>query len=157
MAPKSLFLMRHAERPEDPKDPDLAAAGVERAKRLAQWLPSIMGAAPQFIFATAISKHSARPYETVKPLSKATGVPIRATFADQDYAALAEEVTTDPACDDAVIVVCWHHGHIPPLARALGAPAGSCPDPWPEATFDLVLKFDFGAGPTTVTRIVEDF
>lgn len=38
-----------------------------------------------FIFATSISKHSARPYETVKPLSNATGIPIDAIYADQDY------------------------------------------------------------------------
>ena len=46
MAPRSVFLMRHAEKPDDPEDPDLAPAGVERAKHLANWLPSIRGARP---------------------------------------------------------------------------------------------------------------
>jgi phosphohistidine phosphatase SixA len=158
MAPGSVFLMRHAEKPDDPKDPDLALAGVERAERLANWLPSIMGGPPQFIFAASLSKRSARPYETVKPLSKAVGVPINATFADQDYSALAEELLVDPVYANAVVVVCWHHGHIPSFARDLKAPAGTYPDPWPDGLFNLVLKFDFGTGSVpTVTQITEDF
>jgi phosphohistidine phosphatase SixA len=158
MAPRSVFLMRHAEKLYDPKDPDLAPAGVERAKRLATWLPSVMGAPPQFIFACSLSKHSARPYETVKPLAKTVGIPINATFADQDYPALAEEVLVDPAYANAVIVICWHHGHIPSFARALKAGAGTYPDPWPDEVFNLVLKFGFGSdSAATVTPITEDF
>lgn len=158
MAPRSVFLMRHAEKPDDPTDPNLAPAGVERAKRLANWLPSKMEDSPKFIFAASPSKHSARPYETVKPLSKAVGVPINATFADQDYSALAEELLVDPVYANAVVVVCWHHGHIPSFARDLKAAAGTCPDPWPDGLFNLVLKFDFRSGSTPiVTRITEEF
>jgi phosphohistidine phosphatase SixA len=158
MAPRSVFLMRHAEKPDDPEDPDLAPAGVARAKRLATWLPSIMGGPPQFIFASSLSRHSARPYETVKPLSKAAGVPIDTTFADQDYSALAAEILADRAYANALVVVCWHHGHIPSFAGDLGAPAGTYPDPWPDGVFDLVLKFDFAANPPpTVTQIRENF
>lgn len=158
MAPRSVFLMRHAEKPDDPEDPDLAPAGVERAKHLANWLPSIMGGPPQFIFAASLSKHSARPYATVKPLSKAVGVPINASFADRDHSALAEALLADPLYADAVIVVCWHHEHIPSAARNLKAPAGTYPDPWPEGVFNLVLKFDFSMDPApTVTQITEDF
>ena len=158
MDPKSVLLVRHAEKPVDPQDPDLSSAGVERAKRLANWLPLKLGGVPTFIFAAAISKHSARPYETVKPLSKAIGVPINATFADQDYPALAAELFSDQAYADALIVVCWHHGHIPPFARDLGALAGTYPDPWPDEVFNLAPKFDFGAGAApVVSRITEDF
>jgi hypothetical protein len=74
MAPSLVVLMRHAEKPSDPKDPDLSAAGFERAQKLAQYILQQFGVA-DFLFATAISKHSARPYETLKPLSKKIGIP----------------------------------------------------------------------------------
>jgi broad specificity phosphatase PhoE len=94
MAPNSVLIMRHAEKSEDPMDPDLTEAGQQRAKALATWLPGIC---PQidFLFASAISKHSNRPFETIRPLSKKIGVPIDTSFADQDYGALAREVLTD--------------------------------------------------------------
>jgi hypothetical protein len=158
MAPQIIFLMRHAEKPDDPKNPDLAPAGVERSKHLATWLPSKMGGPPEFIFAAAPSKHSARPIETVTPLSKAVDAPIDTTFADQDYPALAAELLTSPRYANANIVVCWHHGHIPSFARELGAPSGSYPDPWPEDEFGLVLKFDFSRAPAPqVTPLREEF
>jgi broad specificity phosphatase PhoE len=88
MAPSLLLLMRHAEKTSDPKDPDLAEAGVRRAQELVDYIRDTFGT-PDFLFASAISKHSARPYETLKPLSKKTGIPIDTTYADQDYGALA--------------------------------------------------------------------
>jgi phosphohistidine phosphatase SixA len=157
MPPKTLILMRHAEKPDDPRDPDLTAAGMQRAKTIARWIPEQLGAPPDFIFAAAISKHSARPFETVKPLAKSTGVAIDGTVADQDYAVLAQELLSDARYENALIVVCWHHGNIPPFARKLAAPAGTYPDPWPEEVFNLVIRFDFVDGTTTVTQITEDF
>ena len=114
--PKTLLVMRHAEKPDDPDDPDLTKDGLERAAKLATYIPQQFGQ-PDFIFAAAITRHSARPYETVKPLSKATGVGIDATIADNDYGALAKELLTKPKYADKLVVVCWHHGNIPPMMR----------------------------------------
>ena len=104
-SPQLILVMRHAEKPDDPSNPDLAPAGVARANALASWLPATFGA-PDFIFAAAISKHSARPYETVKPLSKATGVPADSTIADQDYGFLASELLGTERYVGKRIVVC---------------------------------------------------
>jgi phosphohistidine phosphatase SixA len=158
MTGKPLFIlvMRHAEKPSDIQDPNLSSAGQARASALAAYIPRTFGG-PDCIFAASLSKHSARPYETVEPLSKRTGVPIDSTIADQDYAALAAELLSDATYAGQRVLVCWHHGNIPSLMHALGAPAGSYPDPWDPSVFNLVLKVEFSAGAATVTSFGEDF
>jgi broad specificity phosphatase PhoE len=148
--------MRHAEKPEDLADPNLTPAGLARAKSLATYIPATFGK-PDFIFAAAISKHSARPYQTVQPLSQSTGVPIDATIADQDYGFLATQLLSSPAYAGKQGVVCWHHGNIPNLLHALGAKDGTYPDPWDRTVFDLILKIDFPGAPPTVTKVTENF
>lgn len=151
-----ILLMRHAEKPEDPLDPDLSAPGETRAQNLARYISDNFGK-PDFLFASALSKHSQRPYETLKPLSEAIGVPIDPTFADQDYAALAHEIHNKPKYERKLLVVCWHHGHIPSLAQDLKAKAGDYPNPWDPAVFNLILEFTFANGTPAVRRVIEPF
>jgi hypothetical protein len=149
--------MRHAEKPDDLMNPDLSDAGRERAKALVTWLPQVCPNF-EFLFASAISMHSARPFETVKPLSKATGIPIDSTYADQDFAVLAHGLLSVQNYAGKTIIICWHHGHIPAFAADLGAPAGSYPDPWDPVVFNLVLRIDYDEhGHATVTVIGEPF
>lgn len=158
MTPKFVLVMRHAEKGNaDPTNVNLSAAGQARADKLASYFPSSFGA-PAFIFASAISRHSARAYETVKPLSKALSIPIDATVADHDYEVLAHDLLTNPRYAGAGVVICWHHGNIPSLVHALGAKPGSYPDPWDRKVFNLVLKLDYSrAGPPNVTTIMQPF
>ena len=109
-----LLLMRHAEKTGDPMDPHLSQDGYARAAKLADFIPATFGI-PQFLIATSISKHSVRPIETLEPLSTKIGVSVDATYADQDYSALANQLLSEPRYADAgaLIVVCWHHGNIP--------------------------------------------
>lgn len=90
MAPKSILIMRHAEKPDDVYDPGLSPTGQMRADKLSAFIPSYFGA-PDFLFATAISKYSVRPYETVI-LAKAIHMRINATFANADYDVLADDL-----------------------------------------------------------------
>ena len=154
--PQIILVMRHAEKPDDPDNPDLTAAGEQRAEELATFIPKTFGK-PDFVFAAAISRHSARPYETVKPLSKATGVGIDATFADNDYGALAKELLSKSKYVGTQIVVCWHHGNIPSLLRALKAADGSYPDPWDHKVFNLILKVELSSATVNVSRVIEPF
>ncbi|HLG83453.1 MAG TPA: hypothetical protein VKY22_20740 [Bradyrhizobium sp.] len=154
--PRMILVMRHAEKPDDPDDPDLTAAGQARAMKLATFIPEQFGK-PDFIFAAAITRHSARPYETVRPLSRATGVGIDATIADNDYGALAKELLTKNKYADKSVVVCWHHGNIPSLMRYLGASAGSYPDPWNHKIFNLILEAGFAGGSVSVKQVTEPF
>lgn len=159
-APLSVLVMRHAEKPGDPQDPHLSPSGVARAKQLARYIPESFGQ-PDFIFASAPSKHSVRPYETVQPLSKRTGVPIDATYADQDYGALAADLLSGRTGGDVAGkqgVICWHHGNIPSLLHALGAKDGEYPDPWDRNVFNLILRVDFKDGEDPrVSKVLEPF
>jgi broad specificity phosphatase PhoE len=154
--PKMILVMRHAEKPADPMDPNLTAAGKKRAKRLATFIPKELGK-PDFIFAAAISPHSKRPYETIKPLSKATKVAIDARIADNDYGVLAQELLTKKKYAGKCILVCWHHGNIPPLMRALRAPQGQYPSPWKHTVFNLILRLEFPDGKPKVKKVYEPF
>ena len=151
-----LLLTRHAEKPDDPLDPDLSPIGLQRAAKLVGYIQDNFGE-PAFIFVSAISKHSRRPYETIEPLSKACGLPIDSSFADQDYAALAHELATKPRYDGKLVLICWHHGNIPPLAHALNAKHGGYPNPWDPMVFNLILKFDLTAGIPKVEQVIEPF
>jgi broad specificity phosphatase PhoE len=151
-----ILVMRHAEKSSDPDDPDLTKEGHARAKRLAEFIPAKFGK-PDFIFAAAITRHSARPYETVRPLSRAIGVGIDATFADNDYGALAKEVLTKPKYTGGHVMICWHHGNIPPLMRSLGAASDTYPNPWNHKIFNLILQAELSADKVSVTEVTEDF
>ncbi|TIX87684.1 histidine phosphatase family protein [Rhizobium sp. P44RR-XXIV] len=156
MAPVKIMIMRHAEKPDDPGDPNLSPAGDSRAKALVAWYPETFGA-PDFIFAAAISKHSARPVETVQPLADALGLELHTPYADEDFTALAEDLLNKPKFEGKTILVCWHHGHIPGLMQALGAPVGSYPDPWVPTVFNLVLVAEFHHDTPTVSEVSEPF
>jgi phosphohistidine phosphatase SixA len=155
--PTQILIMRHAEKPDDPTDPDLTAAGMNRANMLAAYIPRTFGT-PNFIFAASVSKNSARPFETVEPLSKAIGVPIDTTFADQDYGALAKTVRDDQKFVDRLTVMCWHHGNIPNMLHALQVPDGQYPDPWDREVFNLILKVTLESNTApTITQTSEPF
>jgi phosphohistidine phosphatase SixA len=153
MAPSLVLLMRHAEKPADPNDPHLSNEGMTRAEKLAVYIPETFGDS-QWLFASAISKHSARPYETLKPLSKKLGIPLDATHADQDYAALAAELLVNQRYAGQRVAIAWHHGHLPAFANALGAPKGQYPDPWDPLVFALILKFEWPATHHAVVTMV---
>jgi broad specificity phosphatase PhoE len=142
MAEKTVLIMRHGEKTDDPEDQSLAKRGKVRAKRLAEFIPEKFGV-PKFIFASAISRHSARPYETMVPLSKTTGVPIDATVADNDYGVLAKTILKKARYDGALTVVCWHHGQIPSMLYYFGAPRDTYPDHWDRDVFNLIFRLRF--------------
>jgi broad specificity phosphatase PhoE len=157
MAPRTVLIMRHAEKTNDPEDHLLAKAGVVRAKRLSHFIPDTFGV-PDFIFASAISRHSARPYETMRPLSKKTGTPIDATVADNDYGVLAKMLIKMDLYADSLVVVCWHHGQIPEMLYRLGAAPGTYPKRWNRNVFDLILRIKFkGSEIHSIKRVEQPF
>lgn len=157
--PSRILLMRHADKPDDPEDSDLSQAGMQRAEHLATYIPQTFGK-PDYIIATAHSKHSNRPTETVQPLASALGIEIQNDIKDDDFEELVNEIYSDPAYHGKTVVISWHHGKLPAIAAMLGAPAGSYPDPWPDDTYNIILDFRYDANsgtPPTVTRVVEPF
>ncbi|RFB76312.1 histidine phosphatase family protein [Methylovirgula sp. 4M-Z18] len=150
-----ILVMRHAEKPADPNDANLAPAGQTRAAALADYIPRAFGA-PDFIFAAAASIRSDRPLQTVQPLAQRINVTVDASIADIDYQKLADRLLTHGRYANKRILMCWRHGHIPALMQALGAPSGTFPDRWDLAVFDLILKMEFG-DQVTVTKVKEPF
>jgi phosphohistidine phosphatase SixA len=152
-----IIVMRHAEKPDNPSDPNLTPAGFTRAQKLPAFIQAHYGR-PDYIFAAANSKKSARPAETAAPLSQVSGVPIDSTFRDKDFAELASVLTGDNRFLGKLIVVVWHHGNIPELAHSLGAKEGSYPDEWDSSVYNQILQFDYTQQRRPiVTRVIEPF
>ena len=159
MTDSRILLMRHAEKTGDPMDPHLSQDGYARATKLADYIPSTFGI-PNFLIAASVSKHSTRCIETIKPLSTKTGILIDATYADQDYGALASQLLSLPqyAAQGTLVVLCWHHGNIPSMARSLRASRGSYPDPWNAEVFNQIVVLDYASnGPPDVKLLTEPF
>ncbi|MBR1201845.1 MULTISPECIES: hypothetical protein [unclassified Bradyrhizobium] len=151
-----LLIMRHAEKSEDPDDPHLSPAGQRRAQQLATYIPHSF-ATPSYLFATARSKHSYRPIETLDPLSFATKISIDDSFADQDYGALAHHLLRKDCFEGVITAVCWHHGNIPSMMHTLGLADTTYPDPWDRTVFNLILDVTFSGGQPSVHKVIEPF
>lgn len=121
MAPRQIVVLRHAEKPDDATDPHLSLAGELRARMLASLIPQRFPN-PDFLVAAAPSKDSVRPVETLTPLATKLGMELDQKIADKDYPKLAADLLNKPKYADKLVIVCWHHGHIPGLAVALGVP-----------------------------------
>jgi broad specificity phosphatase PhoE len=141
----TLLIIRHAENPANGHG--LSPRGVERAKAYQSYFQNFSvdskSLEPQAVLVAADSKHSHRPRLTVQPFAKAANLPIDNRFANKQPADLAAELRTN--YQGKVILVCWHHGQIPALLRALGAaPETLLPNgKWPRDVYDWVIVVSF--------------
>jgi len=132
-APSVIMIIRHGE-DIGQRDFHLSARGQQRASAL----PKLFGSrlpAPQVIIATRATKGSNRPVETIEPLARQLNIPVDNRFKDDDYRILAQDLLSDGRYAGKVVLVCWHHGKIPKLAKALGV---KDPPYWPDNQFDHV-------------------
>lgn len=154
--PREVLLIRHAEKLDDEGDIHLSPAGVKRANALPKLFqkpddrPNPLPK-PNFIFATKKSKHSNRPVETVTPLAQALKLEIDHRFEDDEFPKLADELLSKDKYEGTVILICWHHGNIPYLAKKLKAT--DVPDKWKDSVFDKVWVLKYGReGTATLTK-----
>jgi hypothetical protein len=95
----------------------------------------------------------------VEPFAKAAKLPIDNRFANKQPTDLAAELRANH--QGKVILVCWHHGQIPALLRALGAaPETFLPNgKWPRDVYDWVIMASFDENgrliPESTRRISE--
>jgi len=146
--PKQVYLIRHGEKTGDKSDIHLNARGRERAQALVKLFPARFES-PEVLFASRRSAHSDREVETLMPLAGALHLRINNHYADEEYGALATDLLKHYAAK--TVLVCWHHGNLPPLASALGAQ--NAPSPWPDQQFDRLWRIRFPNGVVTM----EDF
>src|SRR5258708_7014299 len=146
--PVTIMLIRHAE-DVGVTGADLSPRGYQRPPALPRLFSSRLPR-PDVIIATHASKDSNRPIETVEPLSRQLHVPIDDRFRDNDYQALAHALLTDARYTGKVVLVCWHHGKIPNLAKALGVTTAPR---WPDLQFDRVWVIDPLRAPATYSEV----
>ena len=140
-----VLIIRHAESPENGHG--LSARGEERAEAYKNYFLNFTVDSkrlePNAVVVAADSKQSHRPRLTVERFAKAAKLPIDNRFANKQPADLATELRTN--YQGKIILVCWHHGQIPALLRALGAsPEALLPNgKWPRDVYDWVIMFSF--------------
>ena len=140
-----VLIIRHAEDPANGHG--LSPRGEERAKAYIDYFQNFTidgkRLEPEAVLVAADSKQSHRPRLTVEPFAKAAKLPIDNRFANKQPADLAAELRAN--YHGKVILICWHHGQIPTLLRALGAdPETLLPNgKWPRDVFDWVIMVSF--------------
>jgi broad specificity phosphatase PhoE len=140
-----LLIIRHAENPADGHG--LSPRGEERAKAYKNYFQNFTvdgtRREPEAVLVAADSKQSHRPRLTVEPFAKAAKLPIDGSFGNKQPADLAAELRANH--QGKVILICWHHGQIPDLLRALGAaPETLLPNgKWPRNVYDWVIMATF--------------
>jgi broad specificity phosphatase PhoE len=156
-----VLIIRHAENPGNGHG--LSPRGQERAKAYKNFFLNFTVDSrrlePEAILVAADSKHSHRPRLTVQPFAKAANLPIDNRFANKQPTDLTAELRAD--YQRKVILICWHHGQIPALLRALGAaPETLLPNgKWPKDVYDWVIMVSFDENgrliPERTKRITE--
>jgi broad specificity phosphatase PhoE len=156
-----ILIIRHAENPANGHG--LSPRGEERAKAYKNYFLNFTVDSkrqePNAIVVAADSKHSHRPRLTVQPFAKAANLPIDNRFANKQPAGLAAELRAN--YQGKTVLVCWHHGQIPALLRALGAaPQTLLPNgKWPRDVYDSVIMVSFDENgrviPESTKRITE--
>jgi hypothetical protein len=154
--PAHVLLLRHAEKPPIlAESADLSARGKERARALPELFkksearPAALPT-PDFLFATKDTASSRRPRKTVAPLAESLGLKIDRRYAKDEFGRLAANLLSDPKYASKTVLICWHHGTLPDLARSLGA-AGA-PKGWKDAVFDRVWRIDYDAKGKAIFR-----
>jgi hypothetical protein len=156
-----VLIIRHAENPDTGHG--LSPRGEQRGEAYKDYFKNFTVDSkrlePNVIFAAKDSKQSHRPHLTVEPFAKAAGLPIDMRFGSNESAHLADTLRATE--QGKVILVCWRHGVIPDLLRALGEkPKKLLPDgKWPDAVYDWVIMLSFDQNgrliPASTRRINE--
>jgi hypothetical protein len=96
---------------------------------------------PEFLFATADSQASHRPKQTITPTAAALGLTINHEYTNnpKHIGELGQLLLTS-AYAGKVILICWHHGTMQDLAKALKATGAT---PWVGTVFDRVWLIDY--------------
>jgi broad specificity phosphatase PhoE len=156
-----VLIIRHAEDPGNGHG--LSPRGKERAEAYKNYFLNFAVDSkprkPEAVLVAKDSKQSHRPRLTVEPFAKAAKLPIDDRFGNKQPTDLAAELRANH--QGKVILICWHHGQIPGLLRALGAaPETLVPNgKWPKTVYDWVIMASFDENgrliPESTRRISE--
>jgi broad specificity phosphatase PhoE len=102
------IIVRHAEKVDDSRDPDLSAIGLERAERLAAMLASMK---PDLAYTTPFK----RTHQTVAPTAKAYGL----TVEEYDPRNAAPLIEMLKALKGKTVLIAGHSNTAPGIVNAL--------------------------------------
>jgi hypothetical protein len=155
MLPKTVFIIRHAEKPEDPQDPNLSPQGVERAQALAKNCEKLFGKL-DCLFAAETSASSSRPVDTIHPLAQSVDLEIDSSVSNKDYSVVAAKLLAGPTdYGGKTVLICWHHENIPKLAQGLRA--ANAPVNWESEVFDRIWVLNYqSSGEVSFQDLVQD-
>ena len=156
----AILLIRHAEKPQ--RGSSLSPAGKARAKAYVSYFTNLTidgrSLTPDCAFASKDSDESHRARLTIQPTTKKLGLKIDSQFRDDQVRELARELQS--RAHGTNILICWHHGEIPQLLRALNAdPQAVLPNSkWPDDVFDwlILLRYDQNGNLSDARRINEN-
>jgi hypothetical protein len=140
-----VLIIRHAE--DDATGIGLSPSGQQRAEAYKDYFKNFAvdskRLCPDAVFAAKDSKKSQRPRLTVEPFAKAEKLRIDTRFGNNDSTELAADLGATE--QGKRILICWRHGVIPDLLRALGAkPEDFLPrGKWPNSVFDWVILLSY--------------
>src|SRR2546423_3936420 len=140
-----VLIIRHAEDADTGRG--LSSRGQQRAEAYKDYFLNFAidskRSEPEAIFAAKDSKPSQRPSLTVEPFAKAAGLQIDTRFGNNQSTELATALRDTQ--QGKVILICWRHGNIPALLRALGAnPENFLPrGKWPGGVYDWVILLSY--------------
>ena len=140
-----VLIIRHAE--DAASGPGLSPKGEARARAYIEYFKAYyLHGQPvklDYLLAAADSEKSQRPRLTLEPLSQALNLKVHADFTTKEYKKAAAELQSKQ--NYKAFLVCWHHGDIPDLLKALGADANSLlgGKKWPDDEFGWVLQLHY--------------
>jgi broad specificity phosphatase PhoE len=140
-----ILIIRHAEQPDDGYG--LSSVGDARAKAYINYFKNFtVDGQPlklDYLFAAKDSPNSHRPRLTIEPLAKELGLTVDSQFNNKEFMKLVDEIQSRPHGTN--ILICWHHGTIPQLLRALGAdPKRLLPNgKWPNNVFGWLIELRY--------------
>ena len=154
--PAQIVLIRHAEKPVDPANPNLSEAGVLRAKQLVTFITTDPDVGrfglPVALYATRTTNdgNGQRTQETLAPLSQALKLPVLTPYLGRKPGALARLILSSKAFAGKTVLICWNHENIPALAAALGVVP--VPRAWKKKNFDRVYIISYHEGKATLSK-----
>ena len=147
--PAEVIIIRHAEKPLEGNE--LTVQGRERAAAL---VPYFRETAALLEFNTPVAIYvplpknetsSIRSAQTVAPLAAALHLKLNSSFHKDEVIEMAREILKNERYDGKMVLICWDHKMIPPIAKAFGVE--DAPEKWPGDSFDRDWVIRFHAGP----------
>jgi hypothetical protein len=139
--PKTVVVIRHAEKPSDESNIHLSEKGYARAAKLPQFFLRFDSASAIRLIAQGQKRadSSLRPIETVMPASQQFQQTILHQFVKGESRAMVDFVRANHAFDGKTVVISWGHDELGSISAMLGANQGE----WSSKIFDRAWVFRF--------------